>query len=490
VRTQNGIIFPLSGRSLCCAPEINLARDLGCELTLRHAVIIPCDPDNKVFFPLIKDTIEKRNVAESPVEKAFWKEVTNSCYGKTAQGHREKRAFSLRTEKNDKIGPSKISNPFYAGYITSFVRAAVGEIMNRLPPDKMVFSVTTDGFITNATADEMEVAKLGPITQLYRQTVIDLTGRDEVLKEKHAVRQLLGWRTRGQATLKPGDESPDTEPFVLARAGVRPPIWATEVEEQNEWMLKTFFERTPETVIDIDVHTTMREMVLYGVDLVSKGLSRKAPMEYDFKRKPFAAKMASITLPGSGATYEHVALSTKPWADINEFKTVRAFWDDYRKKATVCLKTIDDFSEFAEYFEMMKSLPARVKRYLRSMDRFGLQRLRQNLCRAFKQGKAGFPKDSGMSARQFAELLTGIMSSYEVPTAVEDVENGKRSPFKPKTTPATPQVLRVLYELQGHFPSLNLDEVVAGAEENETSLADALTAACPFIARIDEPSVP
>jgi hypothetical protein len=205
VRTENGIIFPLSGRSYCVTPELEVARQLGCDLAVKHGVIIPQDQNDKIFFDFIKTTITARKSAKTPVENAFWKEITNSSYGKTAQGLRPKRVYNMKSEDHEKIPESRISNPFIAAYITSFVRAAVGEIINRIPDDKMVFSITTDGFITNATDAEMEVAKQGKIATIYSLTQKALTGDDTVLSEKHGVKQVLGWRTRGQATIKPGD---------------------------------------------------------------------------------------------------------------------------------------------------------------------------------------------------------------------------------------------------------------------------------------------
>ncbi len=53
------------------------------------------------------------------------------------------------------MSESDITNPFFAAYITSLVRAALGEILNNIPPERLVFSVTTDGFITNATSSEV-----------------------------------------------------------------------------------------------------------------------------------------------------------------------------------------------------------------------------------------------------------------------------------------------------------------------------------------------
>lgn len=388
IRSPHGIIFPLAGRSYCSTPEIRLALDLGCEMQVRHGVVIPQNLDDKVFFPFIKDSIRRRReakAAKSDVEEKFWKEVTNSCYGKTAQGLREKRVFGLRTKKSERIGPSAISNPFYAAHITSFVRAAIGEIMNSLPANRMVFSVTTDGFTTNATAAEMEEAKTGPIMKLYRKTVLELTGKDESVSEKHAVKQLLGWRMRGQATLKPGDATDDKR-IVLAKAGVRPPMEFKEPEEQNDYMLDLFFKRTPEMKSDIDVKTTMSDMIMHGADLVAKMTSKRLSMEYDFKRCPNAVGLAAVTLAKSGESYEQIAFSTKPWRDVTEFKMVRAMWEDYRRGEKVCMKTIEHFSDFAEFFERMKSLPDGSEKYLRRKDRTGLQRLRRDICRAYKHG--------------------------------------------------------------------------------------------------------
>jgi hypothetical protein len=483
VRSQNGIIFSLRGRSYCCAPEIQVALDLGCEITVRHAIVIPHNPDERVFFPFIKESIRRRREAGSDIEKAFWKEVTNSCYGKTAQGLRQKRVFGLRTKKSEKIGPSAITNPFYAAHITSFVRAAVGEIMNRLPADKMVFSVTTDGFITNATAAEMQVAQEGPVMQLYRQTVRGLTGKEEAVSKKHSVKRLLGWRMRGQATLKPGDAT-DNSRFVLAKAGVRAPIEYREVEEQNDYMLKLFLERTSSTRMDIEVHTTMADMIKHGADLVSKKSSKSLSMDYDFKRRPHSVGISAITLK-SGQKFDHIAFSTGPWRDVAEFKMVRATWEQYRRAEKVCLKSIEDYRRFAEFFEMMLSLPSGSKKYLRRSDKSGLQRLQRDLCRAFKHGKAGFPEMCEISARQFADVLNATsMSAHKVKTTVATVENGKRFKFKPQTTPPTPEVLQVLSELCVQFPTLEADTLLSSIRPEQVQLSKALQTTCPLIDRL------
>jgi DNA polymerase type B, organellar and viral len=483
VRTENGIVFPLSGRSYCASPEIDVARQLGCRLTLKFGLIIPQDAKQRVFFNFIKQSIANRTSSETPIENAFWKEITNSSYGKTAQGLREKRVFNLKEKKSEKIAESQISNPFYAAYITSFVRAVVGEIINKIPEDKMVFSVTTDGFLTNATVKEMEVAKMGKVARLFGQARFDLTGKREVLSEKHAVRQILGWRTRGQATIKPGT-SDRTKTIVLAKAGIRPPHYAYEVDEQNDYILKTFFERQFGSQITLDVFTSVREMILYDADLVSKQSVKKMSMEYDFKRQPYSVAMTHVRNPHDPRNrYHHIAFSTRPWRTIEEFKTVRSFWIDFYRRNKQCIKTIDDFRQFAELFDMVNSLSGKKAKYLKRGPNPDLKRLQMDLCRAFKQGHAGL-SDSNMTANEFAaELNERGLASRGVITRRADVENGKKSKFLPNCTPATANVRTVIENLQASFPKLDPDQILAPLD-HQFGLTAALSNSCLFTRKL------
>lgn len=475
VRTQNGIIFPMSGRSYCATPEISLAKRLGYDIEVKHAVVIPQNRDERPFFDFIKEAIAKRNSASEKIDQAFWKEVANSCYGKTAQGLRDKRVFGLRLRRNERVQPSEITNPFYAAYITSMVRAVVGEIMNAIPASKEVFSVTTDGFLTNATEGEMEIAGSGELCQRYRDAREELTGIAEVLSEKHAVRRVLGWRTRGQATLVPGENEKDEKHIVLAKAGIKSPVEATELEEQNTHILQTFFGREPKNPIELDVHTSVRDMIFYDADLVSKELKRNVRMEYDMKRRPKALAMSRCNDPNHPRrTIEHLAFITEPWRSVDEFMLVRKFWDDYWAKCPRCFKTIDDYADFAQLFDMLKSLSPRDQKYMRK-DKGSLQRLKQSLCRAFKQGEAGLSAYREMRAADFAANLneSGMLESG-VMVKVADVENGKRFAFKPHATPSDPLALSVLSRLSERLPGLVISEIVAPYVDDGINLSRAL----------------
>ena len=84
------------------------------------------------------------------------KEVGNSAYGKIAQGVAGRRAipddddhrrvFDTENDAMRDLGPSRISQPMLAAYITGIVRAAVSEAIGHIGPDHWVGSVTTEAF--------------------------------------------------------------------------------------------------------------------------------------------------------------------------------------------------------------------------------------------------------------------------------------------------------------------------------------------------------
>jgi hypothetical protein len=487
VRSDNGLIFPLKGRSYCSTPELEAARNLGCQFHIRHGVIIPTDDSCPVFAPYIKDAIAKRLQSKSKIENAFWKEVTNSCYGKTAQGLRDKRVFNIRKERNEPLRESRITNPFYAAFITSLVRAVVGEIINAIPPEKMVFSATTDGFITNATDEEMVAAQSGPLSRLFAMSREQLTGVPDVLTKKHFVRQVLGWKTRGQATLQPGDKH-DVPNIVLAKTSIQPPRELREVSQQNDYCVDLFFDRTGETRVQIDTQTTLRDLIFFKADLVGKKTIRRLNMEFDFKRKPYSCVTAVGTTKGfREREYNHLAWSTKPWADFNEFKSFKEMWESHFKTKKLCLKNEAEFREFAEYFDMRNALPVSKRAYLAKDGNGDLKRLRRDLCRAFKAREIGFENYDKITARQFADVLNECgLRKYGVICERKNIESALRSgDFEPYCTPLNDRVLEVLKEVKARYPLVDVDQVLYQSEM-PFNLIETLTTSCPFTDRLDK----
>lgn len=473
VRTDNGLVFPRKGISDCSSPEVALAHSLGAKLTIRHGVIVPYRSDLPVFGEFIKGCIKKRkSFGKGTLENLFWKELTNSSYGKTAQGLREKRVYDLREKENKPLPPSKITNPFFASYITSFVRSVLGEIINRLPDNVCVFSCTTDGFLSNATDTDMEIAQKGSLVSLYQKSREHLTGDPDVVEIKHRIRRPLGWRTRGQATLLQGDGPiDDTSNVVLAKGGIYLPETLEDVWAQNAYIVDLFIKRTTGDVIPMKIKTGIRDIVNFDSDLVDKSVVKRLSMEFDWKRKPLAVRQSNDP--------NHVAFSTVPWDNVDEFMMMRDYWEGFNKQSPFCLKSIVGYKQFATYVMTHSSLGKENSLYLRKVNG-DLKRLRQSLGSAWRTSKGGLVwQQDRISNADFAAIL----EAAGIPCSRTDVENDSRKPFEPKKCPPTPAVFEALSNLSERFPDLETDAFIVNAE-NKIDLLAALDADCPFIARI------
>ena len=474
VRTDNGIVFPLEGIANCAAPEIALAKSLGAKIKIIEGWIVPTDQNHKIFGEFIKECIDKRNQAGSKSLKGlFWKEISNSTYGKTAQGLKEKRVYDMRVMDTKPLPPSPITNSFFASFITSFVRAVLGEIMNSLPESRLVFSCTTDGFLTNASEAEVIKASNGLLLKTYKSARKALVGNEDSIEIKHKIRKPLGWRTRGQATLINGKNPKQPEDFsvVLAKGGIYTPAEYDSDLLQNDLITKMFFERYPGQVIHFGVLTGVRDIVEHDSDLVEKSVTKSLGMEFDWKRCPHGI--------GESKTHKHVLFSTKPWKTVDQFFAVRASWLDYTRDQKKCIKSRDDLDKFANYVEISGMRNTPKGKYLKK-EKGDINRLRQLLCSAWRQHKAGLNPIHYklLSNEQFAAAL----SEHGVPCKRADVENGKRRAYQQNSCPATEQVLKTLQVLKKVFPTLDCDDLLyKEMDPNAVSLRG--SSGCQFISR-------
>ena len=63
--SNDGLFYPLTGFSYCSAPEIEVALNLGCEITVKHGVIIPwLDGDARLFEPYVTNIRDLRKSYE------------------------------------------------------------------------------------------------------------------------------------------------------------------------------------------------------------------------------------------------------------------------------------------------------------------------------------------------------------------------------------------------------------------------------------------
>ncbi len=168
----HGLQFPLQGTSYCTAPELALALTMGAEIKIRRGVIYPwTDSDERIFLPFVQDIRRLRNLhTKGSLPEQYAKLLGNSLYGKTGQGLNDKSAFDTGTMQSRKVPESSVSNAPMAAHVTGFIRAVMGEILHGIPAHRTVISCTTDGILTDATEDELDLS--GELCQRF-QSLID-----------------------------------------------------------------------------------------------------------------------------------------------------------------------------------------------------------------------------------------------------------------------------------------------------------------------------
>lgn len=432
---QYGLRFPLSGLAYVTAPEIELALSMGCTIEIKHGVIVPWIAGSQPLFEDFTRMIQRlrREYPKKSLEEVMVKEIGNSLYGKLAQGLSDKTAFDTATGLSKKIGPSAVTNPYMAAHTTGLIRAVCGELLHRIPSHRMVVSVTTDGFLTDAPLEELD--QTGPLCRRYQALCQRLHGDESgepvpMLELKHHARQIVSIKTRGQCTAIQGDTPP-----VLAKAGVK---CAGTTEEQNAWILRLYLDREPGQKIDASHLISLREQWLTESDLIEIKKKIRLSYEFDQKRQLVNPRMVEV----AGET--HIACDTLPWGDAGMADHCRARFDGWRE--TNCLKTMEDWASWEDYYESALALQGSK---MRVYEDGSLGILTRILTRSLVQKK--WFRHS-MVNREIAALLTSVGLSVTVDTC----KNCKRATLYEHVVPVTDKVLKVLALLLRQLPGYPL----------------------------------
>jgi hypothetical protein len=438
-----GLVFPMEGESYCTAPEIEVALNLGCKIEVLHGIIYEWKKgDDRIFEPFTTRIRELRKAhPKGSLPEQYAKLLGNSCYGKTAQGLREKRVFESRTMKTVKLPHSQITNAAMAAHTTGLIRAVLAEILNSILAHLQVVSVTTDGFLTTAGTHDLDLT--GLMARRYQALCDRVAPGTSMLECKHQVSQLIPFKTRGQLTAQPyGDGA-----VVLAKAGVSPP--GLPKAEHNAYMLDLFLNRQPGQKTQTRPFTSMREQWTTGADVLRKTQDVTLNMEFDMKRRPDNPSMRAAN------GVEHLVFETVPWPTASDGERARAYFDGWRRKN--CLKTVDDYQRWQEHYQFTGARAKRQKDGVRGVGinataegSVGLAR--RVFLRAYAQGAWGVTRT--MSYPQLAAWLT----DQGYPTKADEVKNAKRAPLVGGVVPDTPQVRALLGILKAQFPALEVDQ--------------------------------
>ncbi|GAA6170742.1 hypothetical protein NBRC116592_04120 [Colwellia sp. KU-HH00111] len=443
---DKGLIFPLKGESYCTAAEIMAAHNLGCSIKMVYGIIVPwAQTEIRLFEPIVRKVREERNKAKAVGDKSkdeTWKEIGNSLYGKFAQGLKEKTAFDTKLGKNVKISESSVTNEFIAAYVTGYIRAVIAELLNQIPPNEIVVSMTTDGWLGSYPLEKFDFDT--PLVKRY-QHLSNLIDGSCMLEEKSRSTQVIGARTRGQFSSKLDGEHPP----ILAKAGIRPDV-KIEFEDdrnaikvkQNEAMVNLYLNRRfDDKPMKFSTLIPQGEMWLLESDLVRKNQKRRANLEYDFKRKPINHHMMNVR------DTEHLAFDSKPWDSIDDFLKVRAIFDGFRRRGN--LKTMNDWYEWDDYYQT--KLVVKKGCGMNINEKGSVDVLRRIFFRAYTRETWGLTRDHTNS--EIAEWLTN--NGY--PTNPDDLKNAKRAKLVAQTVPATLKAVQLLKVILKKYPSLSME---------------------------------
>lgn len=483
VRTDSGVIFPRKGNCSTHISEILLAHSLGATLEFIEGRFIESKRHPRgyrVFNSFLEHCVDERNKhPKKTVMNLFWKEVANSTYGKVAQGLRPRRIYNLKSDDMETLEESKVTNPFYASFITAFCRGTLSEIMNALPSETTIFSVTTDGFLTNASETQIIDATDGVLSRYYTSARRRLSHSESIYEVKHVIRQPIGWRTRGQATLIPASitDYPGSKPderVVLAKGGIKLPE-KLDKSEENSRIVEMFLKREPHHLVPMILGLGIKDMYLEGKDFVDKAVTKRLSMEFDWKRKPrYSAEVTVST--AQGEEFNHLAYSTEPWDSSEQFFKIRELWDEYQKSSYHCIKTQSDYDDFSKFVENKLSLGGISQKYLKKKDG-DLDRLRRDLITAWRFRRCGthqlkprcfgikkIDPDYKLKASEFAEILTNHIG---IPCKKSDVDNGiKQKTFTPNQVPNTKRTQDKLQRVKDLlFPLLDIDQFLASSPD-------------------------
>jgi len=137
------------------------------------------------FFKTVKRLVVERNKYEKgSYMNQLYKFLANSGIGQMARGLNRKKAFDTKSLKPEIISPGDLISPLYAGWITSYIRCTLTELLNNTPGN--IFSCTTDGFISNHKGlDLIEPSPEDIFSSSYFKARENLTGKGELLEVKH-----------------------------------------------------------------------------------------------------------------------------------------------------------------------------------------------------------------------------------------------------------------------------------------------------------------
>ncbi len=345
IHNGGSIIFPRKAQAVYASgPSMYLALKLGAKIHIRYGYVArilfkgmgPSMSLRVACRQMVADrAIAKKTYGKGSIEELLIKLFVNGSYGKIAQNVIEKHTWDGWNQEMDDIGCSSITSPERAALITDIVRCMLIGTMNQLSDRGFrTFSVTTDGFITEAPLDAVNACDCYGFRKYFEDSRLWLTGDDPTIwAEKHDQYTLINPTTRCNVGF-------DGEKGVLAHGGFVTGKTKGKKEDYFK-MAETVVTRSGRVKCKTKEFVNQKELVTSGCDFYTFEQERKIRLDFDFKRKPIRESFEAVSVIIDGAEYEYMVFDTEPFGTIEEYEEYRRINESFD-----CLRTNEEWQKF------------------------------------------------------------------------------------------------------------------------------------------------
>ncbi len=345
-------IYPYHGRQVYMSgPDMYLALKLGAKITIFRGFTCKMlqtkdgKPSQCLAYAvtnLVQDRMRaKVEYKDNPLVEKSLKTMVNSCYGKTAQNVCPKTRYNAKTMGRVDAEPSAVTSPYHASYTTALVRCMLIACINQLHDmGYRVFSVTTDGFITNAPVEVIRSLDAYGFARIFQngRYILNQTQEDceanQVWEPKHFNDTFLNITTRGNVAVN--------DKGVLAHNSYVTGEIKDSRADRDAYIIAVL-SREGRLKCPTKVWTEFSEMVERKHDFHVTETIRQLSMNFDYKRCPLLETAVNTPVHYDSADGRYsvdtvvAEYDTRPFCDAEEFL-------NYRKtmQKEDCVKVVAD----------------------------------------------------------------------------------------------------------------------------------------------------
>ena len=384
-------IYPRHGRHVYMAgPDMYLALKLGARIKIFRGFtcMMRQTKDGKpsqclayAVTNLVQDRMRaKIEYKDNPLVEKSLKTMVNSCYGKTAQNVSPKTRYNAKTMGRVDAEPSTVTSPYHATYTTALVRCMLIACINQLHDmGYHVYSVTTDGFITDAPTEVVRGLDAYGFAQIFQngRYILNQTHEDcdanQVWEPKHFNDTFLNITTRGNVAVN--------DKGVLAHNSYTTGEVKDSRADRDAYILAVL-SREGRLKCHTKVWTEFSEIVERKHDFQVTETIRQLSMNFDYKRCPIVDTAVDTPVHYDSADSKYsvdtiiAEYDTRPFDDAEEFLNYRnTMQNEDCVKVTADLERVKVKSTVQTKGYIGKDLPRKILLSILMGYRSGLYRI-------------------------------------------------------------------------------------------------------------------